>query len=142
MQARRDGAGVARSQLDEEVVRRDLRVVDGDVPEPGVEHARVGELVLRVERRSAPVLLDEVVIGECLLRVEVAPAHPGVRRRRVDVPPVFLGILAVIALRAGQAEDPLLEDGIDAVPECERDAEQLVLVAESAETVLAPPKRS
>src|SRR5579863_895900 len=64
------------------------------------------------------------------------------RRCRIDEPPVFLRVLAVIALRAGEPEDPLLQDRVDAIPEGECHAEQLMLVAEAAETVLAPAKRS
>ena len=50
------------------------------------------------------------VVRELRLRVHVAPAHPRVRGRGVEVPPVLLGVLAVIALGAREAEDPLLED--------------------------------
>jgi hypothetical protein len=60
------------------------------------------------------------------------------RRRRVQVPPVVLDVLAVIALVTGEAERPLLEDRVAAVPERECQAQQLVLVADAAEPVLAP----
>ena len=84
------------------------------------------------------VLGDEPVVRELGLRVHVAPPHPRVRRRRVEVPPVLLGVLAVVALRAGQAEDALLQDRVAAVPEREREAERLPVVADAREPVLAP----
>ena len=58
--------------------------------------------------------------GNSRLRVVVAPAVPRVARQRVEVPPVLLGVLAVVALVAGEPEDPLLQDRVAAVPERER----------------------
>jgi hypothetical protein len=63
------------------------------------------------------------------------------RRRGVQVPPVLLDVLAVVALVTGEAEGTLLEDRVAAVPERERQAQQLVLVADAAEPVLAPAVR-
>jgi hypothetical protein len=60
-------------------------------------------------------------------------------RRRVEVPPVLLGVFAVVALVAVQPEDPLLEDRVAPVPEGERKAEQLLVVADAAEPVFVPP---
>src|SRR4029079_8373415 len=72
------------------------------------------------------------------LGVRVAPPHPRVGGRRVEVPPILLGVLAVVALVPGQAEDPLLQDRVAAVPEGPAEAQPLVLVADGAEAVLAP----
>src|SRR2546430_3780691 len=49
-------------------------------------------------RSAPPVLVDEPRVGELGLRIEVAPAHPRVRGRGVEVEPVLLGVLAVVAL--------------------------------------------
>jgi hypothetical protein len=59
-------------------------------------------------------------------------------RRRVEVPPDLLGVLAVVSLAAGQAEDALLDDRVPLVPEREREAQLLVEVADPREAVLAP----
>ena len=83
----------------------------------------------------------QVAVREAALRVVVAPAHPRVGRRGVEVPPVLLGVLAVVALRAGQAEDPLLEDRVLAVPQRQREAERLPVVADAGQAVLVPPVR-
>ena len=140
MERLRGGSGVARTQLQHKVLRRLLCVVDGDVPETVVEHTGVGQLVLGVELTAPSVLADQVVVGKRNLWIEISPAHPRMRRRRVDVPPVFLGVLTVVALRAGQAEDALLEDRVDSVPERERETEELVIVTDPAKTFLAPAK--
>jgi hypothetical protein len=58
---------------------------------------------------------------------------------RVEVVPVLLGVLAVVALAPGEPEDPLLEDRIATVPEREREAQRLTVVADPAQAVLVPP---
>src|SRR3954464_9182539 len=60
------------------------------------------------------------------------------RRRGVLVEPVLLRILAVVPLRAGQSEDPLLQDRIPAVPKRERQTERLLVVANAGETIFIP----
>ena len=104
------------------------------VEDPGVE-----ELVLRAAPVPARVLQPELVIGERGLRIVVAPPVPGVAGQRVQVPPVFLDVLAVVALGAGEAEQPFLEEGVAPVPQREPDAQPLLDVAEPGEPVLAPP---
>src|SRR5579859_7019095 len=60
------------------------------------------------------------------------------RGRGVEVEPVFLRVLAVIPLVAGEAEDSLLEDRILSVPERQPEAERLAVVADAGEAVLVP----
>src|SRR6202034_4538044 len=85
------------------------------------------------------VLRAELVVGEGPLRVVVAPPVPRVARQGVQVPPVLLDVLAVVALRSGQPEQPLLEEGVAPVPQREPEAEPLLDVAEPGQPVLAPP---
>ncbi len=59
-------------------------------------------------------------------------------RRRVDVEIGLLHILAAVALLAREAEHALLQKGVMAVPECERQTQILTLVADAPEPVLAP----
>ena len=150
--------GVAEPQLRQQVQRGGLGAVvggrddDADVLRPGlgvgdlhveeavlVEHAGVGELVLPLEPAAAGVLLAQLRVGVLGLRVAVEPLHPGVRRRAVDGPPVLLGVLAVVALLVGEAEQPLLEDGVLAVPHGDREVEEPEAVADPAQAVLTPP---
>jgi hypothetical protein len=61
-----------------------------------------------------------------------------VGRCAVEVVIVLLDVLAVIALAVGQAEQPLLEDRVLAVPQGNRKAQPLVVVAETGKPILAP----
>src|SRR5436309_9832811 len=60
------------------------------------------------------------------------------RRRRIEVEVVLLDVFAVVALGPGEAEQPLLQDRIVAVPEGQGEAETAVVVGDPAEAVLAP----
>ena len=60
------------------------------------------------------------------------------RRRAVEVEVALLDVLAVVALGAGEAEEPLLQDRIAPVPQREREADVLVAIADAGEAVLVP----
>ena len=136
-------SGVADRDPDEDVLRVGFRVVGRDLPIPvAIEDPGVEKLVLGVMPRPAGVRLDELRVGKLRLRVHVAPAHPRVSRRRVEVEPVLLDVLAMVSLLAGEAEQPLLEDGVLAVPECEGEAEPLPVVADPGQAVLVPAIRA
>ncbi len=57
-------------------------------------------------------MVDELLVRERRLRVVVAPAQQRVARQPLEVPPVLLDVLAVVALRPGQPEHPLLQDRV------------------------------
>ena len=122
-----------------DVVRRGLGVLDDHVEvavvveDPGVE-----QLVLEVVAAAAAVLGDQVRVRERPLRILVEALQVRVRGRAVEVEPVLLGVLAVVALAVGEPEDPLLEDRVGAVPQRERQAQPLALVADAGDAVLAP----
>ena len=61
------------------------------------------------------------------------------RRGAVQVEPVLLHILAVVALAVVQAEHPLLENRVGAIPQRQRQAQTLTLVTDPGEAVLTPP---
>ena len=119
-----------------------LRVVGLDDPvavvveDPGVE-----QLELRILLAARRVLLHEPLVRERALRIVVAPAVPRVARRRIEIPPVLLGVLAVVALVPRQPEDALLQDRVAAVPERKPEAEELLDVGEPGQAVLAPAIR-
>jgi len=56
----------------------------------------------------------------------------------VQVKVVLLDVLAVVALVAAKPEHPFLENRIGAVPQREREAKQLAVVADAGNAVLAP----
>ncbi len=62
------------------------------------------------------------------------------RRRGVEVEVILFDVLAVVSFVAAQAEEALLQDGIAAIPKGEREAEALVIVADSEDAVLRPPE--
>jgi hypothetical protein len=132
-------AGIGDPDPDQQVLRACLRVVDLDHPVPVAgEDAGVDQLVLRPVLAPAAVLRDQVGVRELALRVVVPPRHPRVRRSGVGVPPVLLDVLAVVALRARQAEHPLLEDRVHPVPQGQSEAEGLRGVAHRRHPVLVP----
>src|SRR5690242_15137893 len=112
-----------------ELGRTRLRDEDLDVPVALLgEDASVEQIERRVVAAATAVLGGKPRIGVFRLRVLVEIAQPAVARRRIDVEVVFLDVLAAVALVAGEAEGPLLQDRITAVPEREREAEPLLLV--------------
>src|SRR5215472_2147948 len=85
-----------------------------------------------------PVGIYQIHIGVCTLRVLVEVFHVRVSGGAVQVVIIFLDVFSVIGLAVGQAERPLLEDRILAVPQRQRKTQPLVIVAETGEAVLAP----
>src|SRR5271166_4054804 len=133
------GAAVRGDDADMNLVRRGLGVGDLDVEitvlakRPGID-----EIEGRVVPRASRVLLQELAIGKSAVRILVEIAHEAVGWRGVEVEVVFLHVLAAVALRSGQSEGALLQDGIAAVPQSQRETQALLIVADAAETVLAP----
>ena len=60
------------------------------------------------------------------------------RRRTIKIEIVFFDVLAMIAFAIGQAEEPLLENRIFAIPEREGEAEQLLVIRNSWQDHLHP----
>src|SRR5262249_6503616 len=73
------------------------------------------------------------------LRILVQPALIAMGREVVQVEVILLDVLAVVALGVGQAEQALLQDWVTLIPEREREAQGLLVVTDSGQTVLAPP---
>src|SRR5690349_5517538 len=87
---------------------------------------------------TAAVFVEEKLIWKFGLGIFVEHAHVAVRGRRVEIEVALFHVFAVIALIAGEAEEPFFEDGIAAVPQREAEAHHLVTVADSADAVFAP----
>ncbi len=118
------GTPVRGADADQDVFRAGLGVLHDDVEVPIVgKRAGVEQLEFRRPPVAPRVLLHEARVGKRRLRVLVEHLHVGVRRRGVEVEVVLLDVLAVIALAAGEPEEPLLEDRIAPVPEGQREAE-------------------
>ena len=138
------GASVHHRDPHQDVVGAGLRIFDRDVEVAALtEDARIHDLVFGDVASvafglAAGILVYEVVVREGSLRIFVEHPHVGVGGGAIEVPPELLHVLAVVALGIGEPEHPLLQDGIAAVPQGERQAPELVIVAEARDAVLAP----
>ena len=139
MKRRGIGAAVAGRDLDQNILGRGLGIFDEDVEVAIlIEDARVQQLVFEFLPAAAAIGVDEVGVGICGLRIFVEIFHVGVGRGRVEVEVIFLHVLAVISLAVRQSEQPLLEDGVLAVPHRQGEAKLLLVVADARQPVLAP----
>ena len=143
MERSRLRTSVSRGDANEDVIGRRLRVVDEDVEIAiGVENAGVDELELGIQLSAPPVLLDEPRVRILGLRVLVERLHPRVRGGRLQVEVALLYVFAVVALRAGQPEETLLQDPVASVPQSESEAESPLPIGDPEEAILAPPVRA
>jgi hypothetical protein len=74
-----------------------------------VEDPRIEQLVLTVVLAASAIPVQQLLVGKRPLWIMVAPAVPGVAGYGIAVPPVLLDVLAVIGLRTGEPERPLLQ---------------------------------
>ena len=134
------GSPVVHAHPHQDIVGLGLRIFDLDVEiAVVVEQPGVDELELRFSAAASPrILVDEALIRVGALRELVEHARVAVAGDSIEVVVDFLDVLAVVALRVGQPEEALLEDGILAVPQGQGEAQELVVVAESGNAVLAP----
>ena len=133
------GAGIGDLDLHQKVGRACLGIVSLDHPIAVlVEHPRVQELVLRLRPTASAVLHSELLVGEGGLRIVVPPTVPCMAGDGIEVPPVFLRVLAVVGLGSVQAIEPLLQDRITPVPKGKAEAHPLLDVREASQAVLPP----
>ena len=57
---------------------------------------------------------------------------------RVEIEVIFLHVLAVIALVAGQAEDAFFQDRVALVPQSQGEADHLLAVADAGQPIFIP----
>src|SRR5262245_46534235 len=72
------------------------------------------------------------------LGVLVQRREVGVGRGGVEVPVALLDVVGVVALRVGQAEEALLEDGVLLVPQGQVEAQAALAVGDAEQAILAP----
>ncbi|GAA2802551.1 hypothetical protein GCM10010533_46380 [Mycolicibacterium pallens] len=83
--------------------------------------------------------MQQIVVGESGLRVLVDHGRIGVRGQVVGVKPVILDVLAVVALLVGHPVGPFLEDAVVPIPQGHAEADGLLVIAPTRQTVVAPP---
>ena len=135
----RVGPAIVGRELDEDVLRRFLGILDEHVEVAVlVEDTGIEQLILELAFPPPPIRFQQVGIGECRLGILIQVLHVRVRRRAIQVEVVFLDVLAVIALAVGEPEQALLEDRVRAVPQRQCEAEPLLPVGEAGQAVLPP----
>src|SRR6516164_408177 len=130
---------VVDGESNDDVFGRCLGVLDEHIEVAiVVEHTGVDELIFAIP--PGPLLIgdDEILIGVGTLRVLVEVLHVRVRRRAVQIEVVLLHVLAVVTFGIGESEEPLLDDGVGSIPQRQGEAQQLLIVAESAQAILPP----
>ena len=133
------GAAIDDPQADRHVVRCGFRVFEEHIEVAAVvENAGIDEFVFRLQARAAGIFFDQLAVGKLGLRVFVESAHEGMRGVVVEVVKVILNVFAMVSLRVRQAEGALFEDGILAVPERGRKAQQAVFIRNTQQAILAP----
>jgi hypothetical protein len=149
--AGRPAPDVAEPDLRQDMNRSRLRpaVVDGDPHEHIVgiglgifdidvevavviEDAGIDQFEFHRRRALATcVLLEQPFVGVCGLRQLVELARVGVARDGIEIVVDLLDVLAVVAFLVGQAEQALFQDWVAAVPQRERQAQQLPVVGKA-----------
>ena len=59
-------------------------------------------------------------------------------RGAVEVEVILFHILAVVAFAVGEAEEPLLQDGVLLIPQGQCEAQVLLVIGNASDAVLAP----
>ena len=103
-----------------------------------IKDAGIHQLELGFIARTTTVLIDQPLIRERLLRVVIPPAQPSVAGQPVEIPPIFLDVLAVVPLRTSEAEHALFQDRVDTVPEGQGQTEIMVNVRQTGHAVFIP----
>ena len=139
MQGGRRGAAVADGDLDQHILGRRLRVFHEDIEVAVlIGYAGIEKLIFGFVPTAPAIGLHQIAVGECGLRILIQIFHVRMGRRRVEVEVVLLDILPVVALAVGEPEQTFFQDRILAVPQRRRKTQDLMVVAEAAEPVLAP----
>ncbi len=105
-----------------------------------IEDSRVQQFVLRRAHLppAAPVFFQQFLVRKLALRILVQHLHVTVGRRVVEIEPVFLGVLAVVAFVAREPEHALFEDGIASIPQGQGEDQKLVTIADAGNAVFTP----
>src|SRR6266478_5009687 len=134
---------VRDGRTNQNVVRRGLSVFDLNVEEAIFrEYAGVPNLKLAFHFQAGAASCDQFFVRKTCLRIAVQHRRVTVRRRRISVPVELLYIFAVVPLRSGDAEQPLLQNRIALIPKGERETKPPFLIGNSTDTVFVPTVRT
>jgi hypothetical protein len=99
---------------------------------------REAHAIMIEDVRCIAMHTDQILVRVRVVRILVRHLHVRMRRRAAGREVKLLYVLAVIAFRIRQPEEPFLDDRIVPVPERERYASVEGIVAESGGAVLTP----
>src|SRR5215472_1103833 len=134
------GTAVMDSHAHQHVVNIRLGIFDLDIKvSVVVENTGISQLELHRPRTTTTcILVDQPLIRISGLRQLVEHARVSVTGDGIEIIVQLLDVLAVAALAVSQAKQPLLEDRIAAVPQRDRQAQQLPVIGKAGNAVLTP----
>ena len=132
-------AAIGRADFDEHVFDIALGIFDEHVEIAALgKYASIEQLKFGSASTALGIFFDEPPVREFGLRILVEHAHVAVGRGGVEIEIIFFNIFAVIALRAGEAKEAFLQDGVAAIPKGQRETDHLMAVANAANAVFTP----
>ena len=87
------------------------------------KNACVDELKFREIQTPTTILVDQLIIRKCRLRVFVKRFQVRMSRRRIEIKITLLDVLPVISFRPCQPKQAFLQDMVATVPQREPEAE-------------------
>ena len=143
MQRRRVRSAIYNGHADQNVIRRMLRVFRRHVVVAAfVEHACVHEFKLGLGPAAAAIFLDKLRVRKFRLRIFVEGLEIRMCGRGIEIKILLFHVLAVVALRPGQPEQPFLQNRIAPVPQRQRKAQPAFAVRDAQQSILAPAIRA
>ena len=125
--------------MDEDIFRRLLGIFDEDVEIAIIpKDAGVEQFIFHVCTTAALAGLDQIGVRVGRLRILVQVLHIRMGWRAVEVEIIFFNVFAVITLAVRQPEHAFFQDRILAIPQGQAEAQQLLIVADSGDTILTP----
>src|SRR4051812_44645183 len=132
-------AAIVGSDLNQNVVGLGLGIFDEDIEVAIlIEDAGIDQLKFRLTFPAPTVFFNELPIRKFGLRIFVEHLQVRMSGRRVEIVIKLFDVFAVVAFGAGEAEKTFLKDRVTAVPQGKREAEQLLVIAESADAIFSP----
>src|SRR5215470_5930367 len=103
-----------------------------------VEDSCIEEFELGLRAATALVFIHKPAVRKFGLRIFVQRFHVAMSRRGIEVEVILLYVFAVIAFVACKPKNALLQDGIAAIPKSEREADHLMAIADTGDSVFSP----
>src|SRR5579884_1215384 len=116
-----------------------LRVLDHNIKVTILgKNACIYQLIFWLLPSSSPILSHQIIIGEGALRILIERLHIRMGWSIIQIVIIFFDILSVIALWTTQTKEPLLENGVSAIPQAESETEAALPITDAQQTILAP----